>query len=209
MRNIRFAVLGLLLLAGCATTTTTTTTTNTACTNILAKVNNGWCNECEVGYVAGVTINSPMLFEALDAHGHEIGSKGVQCASCRQAIQIDGYCDRHRIGWVNQQAYFSTLTYRLAKGQSKDISKISCPICQANAQTQGWCDSCQVGMVGNVAFGNKEDFQQASQPYEVLLAAAEMAETCEMCATAMLFDSTCPVCKISYKSGKKIPSPRP
>ena len=209
MSNILFAALGLLLLAGCATTTTNTTTTNTACTNILAKVNNGWCNECELGYVAGVTINSQMLFEALDAHGHEIGPKGVQCRSCRQAIQIDGYCDRDQIGWVNQQAYFSTLTYRLAKGQSKDISKISCPLCRANAQTQGWCDSCQVGMVGNVAFGNKEDFQQASQPYEVLLAAAEMAGTCEVCATAMLFDSTCPVCKISYRNGKKVPSPQP
>ncbi len=150
-----------------------------------------------------------MLFEALDAHGHEIGPGGIQCPSCRQEIEIDGYCAHHRIGWVNQQAYFSTLTYRLAKGQAKDISNISCPICQANAQTQGWCDSCQVGMVGNVAFGNKEDFHQASQRYEVLLAAVEVAGTCETCACAMFFDSTCPVCKISYINGKKIPSPRP
>ncbi len=203
MRNILFTSLGLLLLAGCATTI------NTACTCPLAKVNNGWCNECEVGYVAGVTIDSQMLFEALDAHGHEIGPGGIQCSSCLQAIEIDGYCAHHRIGWVNQQAYFSTLTYRLAKGQAKDISNISCPICQANAQTQGWCDSCQVGMVGNVAFGNKEDFQQASRRYEVLLAAVEAAGTCETCAGAMLFDSTCPICKISYINGKKIPSPRP
>ena len=89
MRNIRFALPGLLFLAGCATTTTTTTTTNpttstttnTACTCALAKIDNGWCNKCEVGYVAGVTINSQMLFEALDAHGHEIGPDGIQCPS--------------------------------------------------------------------------------------------------------------------------------
>ena len=203
MRNSLFASLGVLLLAGCATTI------NTACTCPLAKVNNGWCNECAVGYVAGVTIDSQMLFEALDAHGHDIGPGGIQCPSCLQEIEIDGYCDHHRIGWVNQQAYFSTLTYRLAKGQAKDISNISCQICQANAQMQGWCDACQVGMVGNVAFGNKEDFQQASQPYAVLLAAVEVAGTCETCAGAMLFDSTCPVCKISYINGKRIPSPRP
>lgn len=222
MSNILFALLGMLLPAGCATTTTTTTTTNmttnttstttttnTACTCPVAKVNNGWCNDCELGYVAGVMINSQMLFEALDAHGHEIGPGGVQCDSCQKAIQIDGYCERDRIGWVNQQAYFSTLTYRLAKGQATDISTISCPICRANAQTQGWCDSCRVGMVGNVAFDNKEDFQEASQPYGVLLGAAEMAETCEMCASAMLFDSTCPVCRITYKNGKEILVPKP
>ncbi|MCZ6494279.1 MAG: hypothetical protein O6933_09390 [Planctomycetota bacterium] len=188
-----------LLLAGCAAPT------NTACICPVAKVNNGWCSQCALGYVAGVTIESELLFEAVDAHGHDIDPGGVQCSSCRKAMETDGYCNRHRIGWVNQQAYLSTLTYRLAKGQAKDTSKITCPICRANALTQGWCDSCGVGMVGNVAFGNKEDFQQASQPYEILLAAVEAAGTCEMCAGAMLFESTCPVCKISYKDGKGVP----
>ena len=44
-----------LLLAGCAAPT------NTACICDVAKLNNGWCSQCALGYVAGVTIESEML----------------------------------------------------------------------------------------------------------------------------------------------------
>ncbi|MCZ6612336.1 MAG: hypothetical protein O6941_06850, partial [Planctomycetota bacterium] len=159
-----------LLLAGCAAPT------NTACICPVAKVNNGWCSQCALGYVAGVTIESEMLFEALDAHGHDIDPGGVQCRSCRKAMEIDGFCDRCQLGWVRQQAYFSTLTYWLANGQAKDVSKITCPICKANADQLGWCASCGVGMVGNVALPTKEGFEQASRPYRVFLAAVEVAK---------------------------------
>ena len=188
-----------LLLAGCAAPT------NTACICDVAKLNNGWCSQCALGYVAGVTIESEMLFDALDAHGHDVDPGGVQCSSCRKAMETDGFCDRCQVGWVSKQAYFSTLTYRLAKGQAKDMSKISCPICQANADQLGWCASCGVGMVGNIAFPGKEGFEQASEPYRVFLAAVEVAKNCEWCAGAMVFDGTCPVCKISYRDGKGVP----
>ena len=49
-----------------------------------ARRTNGWCAAKNVGYVASVEIRSHALYEALDAHGHDIDPAAVTCATCRR-----------------------------------------------------------------------------------------------------------------------------
>ncbi len=180
-----------------------------ACTCEADKVKNGWCRKCEVGYVAAVAITSEVLFEALDAHGHHIDANSMKCESCQKALASDGFCTRCNWGFVDQQLYFSKLTYSLATGKTKALSSIKCSSCRKNILKPGWCDSCEVGMVGNVAFGDKKMFGQASREYRKLLAAVQVARRCEICAVALMTDTKCPTCKKTYKDGKEIVIPPP
>lgn len=101
-----------------------------ACTCARAKLRNGWCSACRVGYVAGIPVRSAMLFEALDAHGHDIDPSSIECAECRAAIGADGFCPTCRRGFVQGQLYFSRLTYAIAKGSFADPAAISCLRCR-------------------------------------------------------------------------------
>lgn len=170
------------------------------CTCADARLVNGWCEAHDVGYVAGLEIRSAELFGTLDAHGHQLDPSRLRCAQCRDA-HPDGYCAEHHIGFVDGLAYLSTLTYHLAQGHAKGSSEITCPICRNNAESHGWCSKCEVGMVGNVEIRNRLDFEVASGEYDRLLKARETAVRCEMCAVAIIYDSECPFCKITFKDG--------
>lgn len=182
--------------------------TNSACTCEADKLVNGWCEECNVGYVAGQRISSKILFETLDAHGHDVNIDGMTCDSCLTALPVSGYCDSHRIGFVENKAYFSMLTYSLAKGgKARDVSNITCTTCRNNSQDHGWCQECQVGMVGNVAFTDRNEYSNAVEQFSILITAIDKTNDCEMCACAMIFDSRCHTCKISYQDGQPISDP--
>ncbi len=170
------------------------------CTCAGARLVNGWCEAHEVGYVAGLEIRSADLFETLDTHGHRLDPHGLGCDQC-EAAHPDGYCAEHQRGFVDGLAYFSTLTYQIARGEAKGPSEIACPICRSNSESHGWCSKCEVGMVGNVEIRDPEDFQVAAREYDKLLKAKEAAVRCEMCAVAIVYDSECPFCKITYKNG--------
>ena len=180
-----------------------------ACTCESDKMKNGWCRKCKIGYVAAVAIESEVLFEALDAHGHHIDVDSMKCESCRTALASDGFCERCNWGFVGKQLYYSKLTYLLAKGKPKDLSSIKCAGCRKNLLKPGWCDSCKLGMVGQVAFEDKKMFEQASREYRKLLAAVKMAQRCEICAVALFSDAKCPKCKKTYKDGQEIIMPPP
>ncbi len=185
-----------------------------------ARLTHGWCGPCKVGFVASVEIRSPVLYEALDPHGHDLVPDAIECTSCKAGLAVDGYCEVHRYGFVGGHAYMTKLTYYLAKGQALDVSRIDCRTCRMNAErhrhqpgktpleTGGWCDTCQVGMVGNVALRDRKDFEAASREFSKLLEAVQTARRCELCAGAMLYDTHCPVCNISYKDGKPLKPPR-
>lgn len=191
-----------------------------SCTCPAARLANGWCHACEVGYVASLPIKSEILFEALDPHGHEVDPARMSCKECKAAFAADTQCKLHRIGFVGHKAYFSKLTYALAKGQVKEVSTIKCKRCKANALRHtakpttkpdtktpvpnGWCDLCKIGMVGNVAFRKRKDFDLASAEFRKLIPAAKTAERCGQCAYAQLYDGTCRVCAISYRGGKRV-----
>jgi hypothetical protein len=181
-----------------------------ACTCAQARLRHQWCAACKVGYVAGLRIESHLLFEEIDSHGHDVDPARIECPSCRKALAVDGFCERCTMGFVHKQAYMSRLTYYVAKGETKDIDKIACPSCRENSQTHGWCDACGVGMVGNVAFKVRDDFEPAAKAYGVLCEAVRTLKRCESCAVAMVLDGHCPFCKLTYRNGAKVeaaPSP--
>ena len=167
-----------------------------------SKVKNGWCSRCNTGFVASFRVSSQLLFEALDAHGHDIDPSCIQCPTCKKAMESDGYCDGCRMGFVRKQLYMSRLSYYLARGEAKEVSTITCPICRKNAEKFGWCDACGLGMLGNVAIKNREEFEQGAKVFERFLAAMEILKTCEMCAAASMFDGKCPKCRLEFKDGK-------
>jgi hypothetical protein len=154
---------------------------------------------CNVGYVAGRRIESAMLFETLDPHGHDLDIAGMACPSCRTAADSGGYCENCRIGFVNRMAFFTRLTYGLAQGRVMDRAALSCAVCRSNAEHPGWCDACACGMVGNVALTDRPTFDRTAAEYCVLLAAIDKTTTCEVCAGAMVVHRTCRRCRISYE----------
>jgi len=172
-----------------------------------AKLTNKWCDKCQIGYVAGVPIECKILFETLDAHGHELVLSAIDCPDCQAAIRTDGFCEKCRIGWVHNLAYFSRLTYHLAKGTPSDPARISCLACRRNARKYGWCDSCGAGMIGNVAIRNRNDFAGGCRGYDLMMSAIEASKRCEVCALVILTDTSCFRCKKQYKDGKVVPPP--
>ncbi len=179
------------------------------CTCAVTRMKGGWCTECKVGHLASVRVESESLFEILDAHGHHINPATIRCTSCAIAIKSEGFCERCGMGYVDGLAYVSMLTYQIAKGTPLDPTTIACRKCVTHASGFGWCDTCKVGMIGNVAIRDKRDYEHASKAFEKLLIANETAKKCETCALAIVTDSTCPKCKITYKDGKKRPTADP
>lgn len=177
------------------------------CTCETANAINGWCDACNVGYVAGIRIESKLLYEELDAHGHDIDPDKIECPSCRKALATDGYCDRCHIGFVHGQAYLSRLAYNLALGERVEVDTLTCDTCQKNAEKYGWCDRCHVGMVGNVRIRDREQYARAVVAYHTVLAAIEMLPKCWICAAAIISDGYCVKCKIHYRDGKPVQKP--
>lgn len=167
-----------------------------------ARRHNHWCDRCNLGYVAGAPIESRALFEALDAHGHDLVPESITCESCRAAMPVDGYCEKCRIGWYRNQAYFSRLTHVIAKGRSLDTARIQCPICRSRATGYGWCEACQRGMIGNFAVTDRKEFDEGCRGYDLMLVAIALSGKCESCALAALTDTECPSCRITYKDGR-------
>ena len=179
------------------------------CSCARAKLENGWCDACDVGYVAAMKIESAMLFEALDAHGHDIDPQSIKCRWCTTAVESDGFCDSCSRGFVKRRLYFSKLTWLLAGGKPQKRSAIACQQCRQNSESSGWCKPCRTGMVGNVALQDEKKFRQAKQEYQLLLKAVRKSATCESCAVAMFTGARCPICKISYKRGGKTKTGKP
>jgi hypothetical protein len=172
------------------------------CACATSRAVNGWCPVHEFGYVGGVKVTSRWLYETADAHGHDVDPTTFNCASCQAAIAANGFCSTHRIGFVDKLAYFSRLTYELAKGEIRRPASITCETCRKNSESSGWCARSKVGMVGEVAIRNREDFGRAVEALRIFIVANETARRCDRCAVAIITDTECPVCRISYKDGK-------
>lgn len=165
---------------------------------------NGWCAFHGVGYVGGLRIASAWLYEAVDAHGHQVDPASFVCPDCRSALSRDGFCETHRIGFKGGDAYFSKLTYLLARAVPLAPDTVGCTACRANATTHGWCDRCRVGMVGPFAFTTRREFDAAVESLRILEIANAASSRCDRCAVAILTDSQCPRCTISYRNGEVV-----
>ena len=201
MKRVLPALLGLLLLSGAAVNAEQ----EGKCVCSVAQETMAWCELHDVGHFASIPIRSKFLFDALDAHGHDLDLESFTCDDCRKAAASDGFCTQHRIGFVEKKAYFSSLSYHLARGETTPVSEIACPICRKNAETHGWCEADKVGRVGNVAIDTKEDYEQVAEAIQIVQAADEAAERCKYCATAIISDTRCPFCRITYKDGEPVP----
>ena len=176
-----------------------------ACTCTVALEIDGWCDVHRVGYVAGVEIRTQLLFEALDAHGHEVDLTSFDCPACRHAIETGGFCSEHRIGFVNGLAYFSRLTYLLARARSHGTPGAHRPECASAAAAGGWCESRDVGFVGSVVFRDRRDFDEVTRALDRVRRADAVGPRCEHCAAAMATDTICAVCKLEYRNGEARP----
>lgn len=168
------------------------------CTCESAMLTNGWCRQCNVGYVAGHLVESALLFETLDPHGHEIDLDALACGSCRQAQKHDGFCESCGMGFINGLTYFTALTHALATGDVTRVNDVACPACRVNASGSGWCADCARGHVGNVSFADRDAYSRAASEFAVLQRAIAHVPTCEICACAMVVYRSCPHCLISY-----------
>jgi hypothetical protein len=178
------------------------------CTCLTDSVCNGWCGACRVGYVAAVQIRSRQLFEALDAHGHEIDPGSFTCATCRIALQRDGFCASCNWGFIGGLLYYSRLSYLLARGEPRGRDALACPDCLKHSlcrslplEKDRWCERCGIGMVGNVAFRDRREFDAASKEFELLLRAVKESARCEDCAVAMFMGATCHKCGLTWSDG--------
>jgi len=169
--------------------------------------NDGWCTVHGIGYIGGVEVQSETLYSAMDAHGHTVDLSTFVCPGCRKAIAEQGFCEEHNIGFVRGQAYFSFLTYQLARGEKRRIADITCPVCRENAAGRGWCEKHQIGMVGRVAIRGRRDYDRVARMLERLELANGEARRCETCAVALALDGYCPFCKRTYQDGKWLESP--
>ena len=174
-----------------------------------AKRSDGWCEAANVGYVAGVEIKSPMLYEALDAHGHDIDPAAVKCEGCRKALETDGFCAAHRFGFVKGEAFLSPLTYHIARGRRIEPAAMACEVCREHTRGIGWCEKHRVGIAGHTAIDDRESFEEFRRAYQLLLAAIETSARCETCAAAMVAEGYCAIHRLKYKDGRAIPFPQP
>jgi len=176
----------------------------TACACADARATNGWCDTCDIGYVADVAIRSRYLWETLDAHGHKLNLDNLGCARCTSAVASDGFCPDSRIGFLDGEAYFSRLTWLLAKSERQKPSTLDCATCRQNPQGAGWCERHSVGRVGRWTLRDREEFDALVQDLRILRKANDAAERCEHCAAAIVTNTECPFCRIRYSGGERV-----
>lgn len=157
-----------------------------------ARRSHAWCEAEGAGFIAGIEIRSEVLWEALDAHGHDVDVERLGCDVCRKAKAGGGFCDEHAMGWAGGMAYLSRLTYHLARAESLASGSLACTTCRKHAETVGWCEECGLGIVGNIAFRDREEFEEMVRQIEVLRTAIERSGDCEICAGALIIDGRCP-----------------
>ncbi len=167
----------------------------------VAQQGNGWCDACDVGYIAGLTVKSHVLHETMDAHGHQLQVDLIPCDGCQRMARVGGYCEANRIGWHRGEAYFSRLTYELARSAHLDAANIGCVACRENSAGAGWCDACDRGMLGHFAIRVRADFDAARRDFDRLLKAIDLSGHCDYCAMAAVTDTGCFKCKLTFRDG--------
>lgn len=172
------------------------------CTCKTARVEGGWCGDCNKGYVAGITVASRKLYDALQ--GKPVNEADIRCPGCRKAMAAGGTCDSCRISYSGKQAFRSPFAAALAAGQRVKSEEITCPTCRGNADQHGWCDSCKAGIVHHRVFKEREAYDRAVKAWEILAASTKELGHCEQCAIAMATNGRCEQCKESFQDGKPI-----
>lgn len=171
----------------------------TVCRCAEARVQDGWCGKCKVGYFANVPIHSSMFFEMLDLHGHEIDPQKTRCPTCRAALKTGGFCEDCRMGYIDGRGYFSHLCYAFAKGTKLDASTRDL---EGRTVRRGWCKYHQRGRVANRIFTRYDEYLDAQKWFAILNDAVAKIDECETCAEAMIANGQCFRCGLWYMDGQ-------
>ncbi len=190
------------------------------CSCSVARQEHRWCAHCEVGYVAGQPVPSRSLFEALDAHGHDIDPTKIRCESCQKALSTDGFCDKCCFGFNGGLLYFSPLSWCVAKGTPRGVaeSRPKTPSQPQSKPAKGpcsvehvglpkdtqFCESCGEGIVGNVVFTEAHLFDIARDELRCLRLSVARLEECEICAIAQFLRSRCRQCDHDFRCRCKV-----
>ena len=181
--------------------------THTDCWCDSARVQNGWCDPCEVGYIGGISIPYADVVEALDTHGHPVDVPSLECAGCRDAAARDGICKDCGWGVVDAHIYASKLTYYLALARHQetardeafattdpDDSRDECAQCESflPSDPPHWCDSCSRGTIATFVFREHVTYEAAVAELELLRRTLRQAPACQACAVAAYFGTSCP-----------------
>ena len=175
------------------------------CTCTQAREAHGWCEACGVGYIADVPLDSRYLWETLDAHGHQLNIDNLGCSECKTAAATDGFCEQSRMGFLAGEAYFSRLTWLLAKAERDEPETLDCPTCRKHAAGSGWCERHSVGRVGRWTLHDRSEFEALAHEMRILVTANDAALRCEHCAAAIVTNTECPFCRIRYRDGEPTP----
>jgi hypothetical protein len=91
----------------------------------------------------------------------------------------------------------------LAKGTPIDVSRLTCSTCKKDASSFGWCEKDRLGIVGHTGFTDRASYDRTVAALAIVKLANEESKRCQYCAAAIVTDSECPFCKISWKNGRK------
>ncbi len=174
-----------------------------------ARARHRWCDHCGHGYIAGVRIESAMLFDTLDSHGHPLDPATVTCETCQTAMIDGGWCESCERGWVDGLAFMSRLTYEVSAAPRVPDAAVACPTCRLARLGTGWCPRHAAGWVGSARLSDRDSFEAASAAYGRLVAAVQATPRCELCACAIALDRRCPRCRVAYRDGTAIPADAP
>src|SRR5512145_2390386 len=85
-----------------------------------------------------------------------------RCA-CAQALENDGWCDVHGVGYVGSIEVVSRLLYETldAHGHAVDPTTFECPSCQEAIATAGFCETHRVGFIGGQAYFSRLSYELA------------------------------------------------
>lgn len=158
-----------------------------------ARVVNGWCAHCRVGYMAAIPVPSAALFELIDTHGHDFAAERIDCRTCRDAMTRDGHCPRCGIGFVGDRMFLSSLTWALVQGSLEPAAPGGCGGAAGHVR-DGWCEACGVGRAGAVVLRDRVAHDVAAAELPRLRRALAHAVPCDNCAAAAFSGIVCRVC---------------
>ena len=169
------------------------------CTCAENRLQAGWCATCDMGYVAGMIIESARLFAVLDAHGHQIIPSSIKCTSCQAALKTDGFCTVCQWGFVDDALYVTELSWSLGRGHVINPAGLDCGHCRDATLGQGWCSDCHSGQVGAVRFDDWSCFIRAAAQQALLEDAVVTLARCEECALRTFTGGVCRECGTSWE----------
>lgn len=168
------------------------------------KAEDGWCDVCNVGYFALIKLKNKKVYAKVT--GREVDKEGLDCEECETAAAKNGECKQCEVFYASYNKYESPFSHTIALGEKIDLSSLTCEICKEKTtlRGRGWCSRCKRGFVASHSFDDLKKYRSAMKARTVINLADKKARKCQTCALAMVVNSTCASCEITYENGKPV-----